>query len=230
MSPARPPPPRAQRRPVSGRRARRGARAAATPRGGPGDRRVVVAALVIVAGVVLMLPLAQQGGQRARAAARSTPAIDPPAGGGEAPRPGADRRGDLRGDQVRPPHLADRRRGADADRAADRGVPRPPVGGDHVPRLRPRHPAGQHRLRQLLPALSARTSTTATRCWRSPPTTAGETNVDRWVARPRARAQLHDRRDPVPGDAGVREAGAAGPAASTARRTPSSSATAERRG
>ena len=38
----------------------------------------------------------------------------------------------------------------------------------------------------------------------------GEANVDRWVARrPGARAPLHGRRDPVPGDAGVRAQGAA---------------------
>ena len=49
------------------------------------------------------------------------------------------------------------------------------------------------------------TTTTATRCWPSPRTTAGLTNVDRWVARRARRAAADGRDDPVPADARVRQ-------------------------
>ena len=54
-------------------------------------------------------------------------------------------------------------------------------GGTAFERRRPRHAAGQHLLRRLVPALPARAATAATRCSRSRPTTRGEGNVDRWV-------------------------------------------------
>ena len=71
------------------------------------------------------------------------------------------------------------------------------------------HARGQHRLRQLLPALPARTSTTAARCWRWPPTTAARpTSSSGFRGGASAPPRVHDRGHPVPRRPGLRRAGA----------------------
>ena len=97
----------------------------------------------------------------------------PPAGRGQGPRPGADRRRDLRGVALPRPDLARRRARADADHARHGGLHRAPV--RRVP-LRP----GATSRRRRSTSRTARTScagcstaTTATRRRRSPRTTPG---------------------------------------------------------
>ena len=60
------------------------------------------------------------------------------------------------------------------------------VGRHRVQDRRPRHAAGQHRLRRLLPALPAWTATAATRPSRSPPTTAARATSTAGSPRPAA--------------------------------------------
>ena len=74
----------------------------------------------------------------------------------QAPRPGADRRGDLRRDEVRSAPLAGGGAGADADPARHRLLPRAALGWVTLHRERPGDAEHQRRLRQLLPALPAR--------------------------------------------------------------------------
>ena len=93
---------------------------------------------------------------------------------------------------------------------ADRPVPRAPVGRDHVHDRGSRRPAvniayGSYYLRYLLDHYHGN-KVLAIAAYNG-----GEANVDSWVAEARARrARADDRRHPVPGDARLRAAGAAG--------------------
>ncbi len=80
----------------------------------------------------------------------------PRTGRREEPRPGADRRGHLRGDEIRPAAILGRGAGPDADPAQHRLLPRAPVRRHQLHRQRSRRTERQRRLRQLLPALPAR--------------------------------------------------------------------------
>ena len=102
---------------------------------------------------------------------------------GQGPRPVAHRGGDLRRVALPRPDVARGRARADADHAR-----RPRATSPACPAARASSRATSPRRRSTSP--TARTTcatcsraTTATRCSRSPPTTAGEGNVDRWVAR-----------------------------------------------
>ena len=93
---------------------------------------------------------------------------------------------------------------------ADGRVPGAPLGRHRLHDRRPRHAAGQHRLRQLLPALPARTSTTAAhaRAGRLQRRRDERRPLDRRGAR---RGSHPDRgRHPVPRDPGLRLPGAVG--------------------
>ena len=74
----------------------------------------------------------------------------------DGPRPGADRRRDLRGVGVPRPDLARRGPRADADHAGDRRHDRDAERGRDLRLRRPRRPRPQHPLRHLLPAPPAR--------------------------------------------------------------------------
>ena len=131
-------------------------------------------------------PVRRQGGagDLAPAAPRGH---HPPAGGRQGPGPVADRGRDLRRVALPRPDLARGRQGADADPALDGGLHRAQVGRHGVRGGRPRDPADQHRLRLVVPALPAASTTTATSCWRSPPTTRARARSTSGTARrPRA--------------------------------------------
>ena len=191
---------RAAPQPAARRRARRGRRA---------GRRAVDAA-------------GAEGRQRVRPAAHER-GRDPPAGGREAPRSGPDRRGHLRRDEVRPAHSAAGARRPDADHARRPPSSWPTARAPPRSRRGPGDAGGQHRLRQLLPALPARRVPRQRHATRWPPTTAASRTST--AGSPHARAagaRVDRRRDPVPGDPGVRRRGCCRPSATTATSTPPS--------
>ena len=119
----------------------------------------------------------------------------PPAGRRQGPRPGADRRRHLRRVALPRPDVARRREGPDAADARHRGLHRPEVGRHRVRAGRPRHAAGQHRLRLLVPALPARPLRRPRGRSRSPPTTPGTATSTRWLADAAARRATSSGRD-----------------------------------
>ena len=136
--------------------------------------------------IVLALPLFRKAVNELDAAA-GVLRRDPPAGGREASRSGADRGGDLRRDEVRSAPVVGRRRGADADPAADRRVPGAALRRDHVHDLRPRHARRSTSRTAATTCATCSTSTTATRCSRWPPTTAARRTST--AGSPQARSQ-----------------------------------------
>ena len=97
----------------------------------------------------------RRGGPRVHAAAAPR-RHHPSAGLGQGPRPGADRRGDLRGVALPRSDLSRRGTGPDADHARDGRVHRPALGRQPLHAGRPGHAPDQHRLRRLFPALPDR--------------------------------------------------------------------------
>src|SRR5205823_6136227 len=137
---------------------------------------------------------------------------DPPAGGGRAPGPGADRRRALCGVEVRPATV---RRGcarAHADPPGDRVLHRAPIRGERVHRERPVHAQHQRGVWQLLPALPARSlRRQRDACARRLQRRRGKR---RQLGGPRRRDRpdAYARRDPVRRNASVRAACAGRPA------------------
>ena len=135
----------------------------------------------------------RSGRSRCRCATRTSSASRPR----QEPRPGADRRRDLRGVEVPRPDLARRRARADADHARHGRLHRPPA------RAAPRSSRATWPPRRstspTAPGTCATcsTATTATRRWRSPPTTRARRNVDSWVRRGRRPGRLR-RADDIP--------------------------------
>ena len=96
---------------------------------------------------------------------------------------GPHRRRHLRRVAVPRPDVAGRSEGAHADHAGDRAVHRAEVRRHGVRAARPRHAADQHRIRQLVPALSPGSVRRATSCWRSRRTTAARaTSTAGWAS------------------------------------------------
>ena len=142
----------------------------------------------------------------------------------QAPRPVADRRGDLRRVEVQRLDLVGRRAGADAAAAVDRATS---SRRDRAGRAS-RRPTSRRR-RSTSPTAAGTcatcsTATTATRCSRSRPTTAGwATSTDGWRKPARAASGLARRRHPVPRDARLRRSACSTRGASTADSTRTSS-------
>ncbi len=163
----------ASRRAAARRPAASGARAAGSGRAPSRHQRLGI-------GVLLLGSASATGRQdrRRRDAERDHPAAaarghHPPAGGGEGRRGGPDRGCDLRRVALLGPDLRRRRPRPDADHARDGRHDREPLRRRDVRLRGPLGSRPQHPLRHLLPAPSARSSTTATRSRRSPPTTPG---------------------------------------------------------
>ena len=103
--------------------------------------------------------------------------------------PALDRGGDLRRDEVRPSTSPAGRSGTDADPPADRASSSPTARAPRRSRPPISERPGEHRLRQLLPALPPR-RVPRQRVLALAAYNGGEANVDRWVARPRQAAAL----------------------------------------
>ena len=122
----------------------------------------------------------------------------PRTGGRQAPRPRADRRGDLRREQIRTAALLRGRAGPDADPARDRLLPRAALGRHALHRQRPRDAERSTSPTAATTCATCSTTTTATRCSRWPPTTAASRTSTAGWRRPRSGRQLTIEAIPFP--------------------------------